>query len=156
MLSLSWFTFDKSVDLIRSLSIFQLTSLPKLQELTLGFKGCLCVGRRCSPNLQTLEIMADDSDLSFYKLAEDSNYISDSLFFSFGLNTVRQLQLRNVVFGYFRGLDIEFHLIQFILACSPLLQKIVIKLHDSCRKRVGMSYRYVVDLGLARKLLNLH
>ncbi|GJY90685.1 F-box/FBD/LRR-repeat protein-like protein [Tanacetum coccineum] len=126
-LSLSWFSFDFEIT-IKSSSIFQLMGLPKLQEFALDFWMCtisamfmasfvfemICA----SPNLQTLEIKAWD------------NYVSPVTLWSLELDpkTAGKLQLLDVSFPSFRGSKNEVCLLRYLLACSPLLKKISIKL----------------------------
>nr|GEU94817.1 hypothetical protein [Tanacetum cinerariifolium] len=153
-LSLSWFSFDFEMT-IKSSSIFQLMGLPKLQELALDFWMCTLMiangvkkkvpaAFNClktlklhfidfsddvmasfvfemicaSPNLQTLEIKACD------------NYVSPETLWSLELDpkTAGKLQLLDVSFPSFRGSKNEVCLLRYLLACSPLLKKISIKL----------------------------
>ncbi|XP_076897412.1 F-box/FBD/LRR-repeat protein At1g13570-like [Bidens hawaiensis] len=126
-----------------------LGSLPKLQELNLDFRGgelteggakhrlstafpslkalklsrmCIDDGMKLSfafelirscPNLQTLEITAS----SWYAgPPPPPDY-----------NTTEQLQLRSVLFEYWKGSENEVWLLKYILACSPFLKKLVIR-----------------------------
>ncbi|PWA96385.1 F-box domain, Leucine-rich repeat domain, L domain-like protein [Artemisia annua] len=153
-LSLSWFSFDGQMT-IKSSSIFQLMGLPKLQELSFDFWMCNLmtadVVRKkaptsfnclktlklsfidfsdevmasfvfkmicASPNLQTLEIKACD------------NYVSPETLWSLELDpkTAGKLLLLDVSFTSFRGSKNEVCLLRHLLACSPLLKKISIKL----------------------------
>ncbi|XP_076892224.1 F-box/FBD/LRR-repeat protein At1g13570-like [Bidens hawaiensis] len=126
-----------------------LGSLPKLQELRLDFMGgklteggakhrfstafpslkalklsrmCLDVGLELScaielirscPNLQTLEITTN------------SQYTSPPQPVDY--HTTEQLQLRSVMFEYWKGSENDVCLLKYILACSPFLKKSVIR-----------------------------
>ncbi|GJQ94235.1 F-box/FBD/LRR-repeat protein-like protein [Tanacetum coccineum] len=182
--NLSWSVcMDDRTDMIKSSSFYQLTALAKLQELNLEF-GCgefmaeagvdkkvpadfLClktltlsnVNFRCdimasfvlkmicnSPNLQTLNIKGA------------YNYdVSSSAVCSLDLgNTMKQLQLRSVSFSSYRGSENEVCLIKFILASSPLLKMIVVRVDQHFVRRHAESKRYDIAWRMAGKLLNLH
>ncbi|KAI3796253.1 hypothetical protein L1987_38920 [Smallanthus sonchifolius] len=104
-----------------SSSIFELVaSLPKLQELDLDFL--------CSKDpLRTPAICFPERDY----------------------NTMRLWQLQSVVFTDLKASENEVCLIKYLLACSPILKKVVI--------RSGYSLiSSNVKLTFARKLLKLH
>ncbi|GKB44148.1 retrovirus-related pol polyprotein from transposon TNT 1-94 [Tanacetum coccineum] len=65
--------------------------------------------------------------------------------------TIGQLHLQSVVLSSFRGSENEVCLIKFILACSPLLKKIVIKVDQ-----YYLDGRHDSALEMARKLLKLY
>ncbi|KAK1425508.1 hypothetical protein QVD17_20860 [Tagetes erecta] len=154
-------------------TVFELVgSFPKLQELDLSFAGCklteggviercpatfpslttlklsnIYLGNemklsyvmevlRCFPNLQTLEIRTIRSKpvSTPRRCFPEADY-----------NTMGLLQLQNAEFEVFTGSDYEVCLIKYILARSPFLKKIAIRL----------EYKNVERL-FARKLLKLH
>ncbi|XP_071735722.1 F-box/FBD/LRR-repeat protein At1g13570-like isoform X2 [Rutidosis leptorrhynchoides] len=89
-----------------------------------------------SPNLHTLEIRVT-YDYDF------TTYTRSSLVFD--CSKMGPLQLQNVVIDDSRGSANEAQLIKYILACSPLLKKIVINSYDTGKK-----------FWLAKKLLTFH
>nr|GEX90426.1 hypothetical protein [Tanacetum cinerariifolium] len=154
VLSWSLGSSDMPTTMIKSSSIFQLAIHPKLQELDLRFWSCkfvtepglnkkvptafLClktlklypVDFTCdfgsfvlemicnSPNLQSLKIMAIHKD----------NVPTAHRFIDLDYSTMEQLQLRSVVFKCFKGSENEMSFIKYLLACSPLLKRVVIVL----------------------------
>ncbi|GJW06049.1 F-box/FBD/LRR-repeat protein-like protein [Tanacetum coccineum] len=175
ILCLAWYSYADRHS-ITSSSLFQLTSLPKLQELTLDFYMCemladdvaqkkvptafpclknlkiyevyfhrdiqtsCVIDMICgSPNLQTLVIKADEG--------LDNPHTAVTYSLRLNCNTTRLPQLQNVVLSGFRGLRNEVCLMKFILACSPLLKKIVIKVHKICKERYsGFSLRWISEV----------
>ncbi|KAI7754364.1 hypothetical protein M8C21_006052 [Ambrosia artemisiifolia] len=127
-----------------SSSIFKLLGyLPKLEELELDFVWC-----NSFPNLQMLEILASDWDdwSTPAIIPPEVDY-----------NTM--LQLRSVVFTYCRVTENEVRLLKYLLACSPLLKKIVIRPYSSLEnidispyKSLGPAEKFM----FAQKLLKLH
>ncbi|XP_076885271.1 F-box/FBD/LRR-repeat protein At1g13570-like [Bidens hawaiensis] len=149
-----------------------LGSLSKLQELELDFENCKLIegvankrfsfafpclktlkltrirlddGMKLScafelirscPNLQTLEITA----CNWFAMKLDL----------YDLNTTGLLQLRSVTFEYLKGSENELRLIKYLLACSPFLQKIVIRFHSSSTIAPDKKLKF------ASKLLKLH
>ncbi|XP_071711837.1 F-box/FBD/LRR-repeat protein At1g13570-like isoform X1 [Rutidosis leptorrhynchoides] len=153
--------------------------LPKLQELYLSFLDCKFVLQAVSselvrdsfsyvktlkldfvdfsnsimlpfalemvcgcPNLQTLKIRASYDDYAIPHSpisSSELNYI-----------TMGQLQLLNVVFYSFGGLEDEFFLIKNLLARTPLLKKFTIYID---RRRDFSDYR---EKMFAKKLLMFH
>nr|XP_043622668.1 F-box/FBD/LRR-repeat protein At1g13570-like isoform X2 [Erigeron canadensis] len=168
-----------NVTMTRPSNIFhQLSLLPKLQNLILYFWDCTflaevgeqtwvstafpclktlslygidfssdtmlsCVIGMLSdaPNLQTLDITAA------YKSTLPPPLIS---FLEVDCNTIGQLQLQNVVLASIKGLENEVCLIKSILACSPLLKRIVITPNILLMGDGNEKFK------LASKLLKLH
>ncbi|XP_076885274.1 F-box/FBD/LRR-repeat protein At1g13570-like isoform X2 [Bidens hawaiensis] len=177
ILSLSLRNLDTTMNFSTSSTIIELLgSLPKLQELELNFLGCkliegvankglsiafpclmalklscidLLKGMKLScafelirscPNLQTLEITASNSRAdSPTQVVQVDDY-----------NTTGLLQLRSVTFECLKGSENELRLIKYLLACSPFLQKIVIRPHSSS------TIKPYEKLKFASKLLKLH
>ncbi|XP_076926131.1 F-box/FBD/LRR-repeat protein At1g13570-like isoform X2 [Bidens hawaiensis] len=173
ILSLSLRNLDTTKNFSSSSTIIELLgSLPKLQQLELNFLGCkliegvankglsiafpclmalklscidLLKGMKLScafelirscPNLQTLEITASNSHA-------DSPLQLD-------YSTTGLLQLRNVTFECLTGSENELRLIKYLLASSPFLQKIVIRLRSSSMITPDEKLKF------ASKLLKLH
>ncbi|XP_071735677.1 uncharacterized protein [Rutidosis leptorrhynchoides] len=90
-----------------------------------------------SPNMQTLMIKATRKDNLIA-------YARSSL--DFDHNKIGQLQLQNVYIDNYRGLTNENHLIKYILACSPLLKKIVIKPFDDNGKNNSQMFWFAEKL----------
>ncbi|GJX02984.1 putative F-box-like domain superfamily protein [Tanacetum coccineum] len=170
---------------ITSFDIFQLTSLPKLEELTLDFENCKLLAEAVAKKkvpatflcLKTLylkevefsntvmvsfiaEMICRSPYLQMLKIkASFMRSVLPALPCSLNLdcNTMGQLQLRNVVLDYFRGSDNEVCLIKFILACSPLLKKTAIRLDPLAVSPAPDGTRKPkISWELTKKLLKLH
>ncbi|KAM0047799.1 putative leucine-rich repeat domain superfamily [Helianthus debilis subsp. tardiflorus] len=91
------------------------------------------------PNLQTLEILANDLD-------RDPTYAKCSPYVDY--NATGLLQLRSVDVSDVKDSVIEVCLIKYLLACSPFLKRFVV--------RPSSHLSSDEKLRLARKLLKLH
>ncbi|XP_022020376.1 F-box/FBD/LRR-repeat protein At1g13570-like isoform X2 [Helianthus annuus] len=130
-----------------------LTTHPCLKTLTLSTID-LCDGIMLScalelirnfPNVQTLEITAT-RDWDDYP--NDPTPAAATCSRDLDNDTMGLLQLQSAVFTQFKGSENEVYLIKYLLACSPFLKKLAVKLHFL----LGPDE----ELIFARKLLKLH
>ncbi|KAJ0823186.1 putative F-box domain, leucine-rich repeat domain superfamily, F-box-like domain superfamily [Helianthus annuus] len=80
---------------------------------------------RSCPNLQTLEISAND----LVDLVDDPTPAVGSPEVDYN-TTTELLQLRTVDISVYKGSENEVCLIKYLLACSPFLKKFVVRLHS--------------------------
>ncbi|XP_022020403.1 F-box/FBD/LRR-repeat protein At1g13570 isoform X2 [Helianthus annuus] len=155
-------------------TIFELVgSLPKLQELHLGFHYCtlreggakktcptvfpclkaLKLSCICLDNGMKLscafELIRSFPNLQILEIARELDDISTSAICSpeVDYNTTTLLHLRSVMFECLKGSENELCLIKYLLACSPFLKKIVIRCSF-----IGSDEKFM----FAKKLLMLH
>ena len=83
----------------------------------------------------------------------ESDLPSESYSLHLGSNRMRSGQLESVVFRSFPISVNELTIIKFVLACSPLLKKLYIKL---CTLNHDHAENVVMNWELARELLKLH
>ncbi|KAJ0837877.1 putative F-box domain, leucine-rich repeat domain superfamily, F-box-like domain superfamily [Helianthus annuus] len=169
-LSFCFGNLDKRL-MISSSVVFELVgSLPKLEELEMEFLWCEFIKddakKRCPttfPCLKTLEISTMDLEnggmlsCAFEIIRSSPNLQTLKIIPSFGdegiptpsvcsledYKTTRLLQLRSVEFTH-SCTENELRLIEYLLACSPSLEKIVI--HPFCALQPDDELRFATEL----------
>nr|XP_043626621.1 F-box/FBD/LRR-repeat protein At1g13570-like [Erigeron canadensis] len=168
----------QDMTMVRLSTVFQhLSLLPKLQELYLRFENCEFLPEDVAqtavfsafPFLKSLRLYhMDFSSVSMLSCAFGmifgctnlqnldirAMYKNDvplpTIFPSeVDCSTIGKLQLQNVKLVGIKGLENEVYLINYILACSPMLKSITILLDKSIRNNVNEKHK------LANKLLKL-
>ncbi|KAJ0445022.1 putative F-box domain, leucine-rich repeat domain superfamily, F-box-like domain superfamily [Helianthus annuus] len=169
-LSFCFGNLDKRL-IISSGVVFELVgSLPKLEELEMEFLWCEFIKddakKRCPttfPCLKTLDISTMDLEnggmlsCAFEIIRSSPNLQTLKIIPSFGdegiptpsvcsledYKTTRLLQLRSVEFTH-SCTENELRLIEYLLACSPFLEKIVI--HPFCALQPDDELRFATEL----------
>nr|XP_043625777.1 F-box/FBD/LRR-repeat protein At1g13570-like [Erigeron canadensis] len=165
--------------MVRLSTVFQHMSLvPKLQKLDLDFENCKFLAEDVAHNpvsitfpfLKTLTLcQMDFSNVSMVSCAFGmlfgctnlqnlqitaiyKNAVPIPAIFpqEVDCNTMGQLQLRNVNLALIKGLENEVCLIKCILACSPILKSINIRLNWLVESNVNEKYK------IASTLLKFH